>query len=162
MTASGEGSKDRRTVDYAAIAPDAVGLLVRLTRQVEQAGIERSLLELIRTRASQLNGCAYCVDMHTKDARQAGETEQRLYALTSWRDTPFFSARERAALAWTEAVTRVGLTPFPEDVVDDVRAHFSDPELVYLTLALVAINGWNRLAVPLGADVGSYTPGHRD
>lgn len=102
--------------------------------------------------------CAYCVDMHTKDARQAGESEQRLYALIAWRETPFFSRRERAALVWTEAVTRLGLGPFPEHLADEVREEFSDHDLVYFTLALVAINGWNRLAIPLGAAVGSYTP----
>ena len=156
-TFNGEG-RETKQVDYAAIAPEAVGMLLGLTRQVEQAGIEPSLLELIRTRSSQMNGCAYCVDMHTKDARQAGESEQRLYALTAWRETPFFSRRERAALAWTEAVTRLGLGPFPEHLADEVREEFSDHDLVYLTLALVAINGWNRLAIPLGAAVGSYTP----
>lgn len=162
MTVTREEPRAEKKIDYAAIAPDAVGMLVRLTRQVEQAGLEQSLLELVRARASQLNGCAYCVDMHTKDARRAGESEQRLYALTAWRDTPFFSARERAALAWTEAVTRLGAGQFPAHLAEEAREHFSDPELVYLTLALVAINGWNRLAVPLGADVGSYVPGSRD
>jgi AhpD family alkylhydroperoxidase len=113
-------------------------------------------------RASYLNGCAFCVDMHTKDARAAGETEQRLSAVAVWRDTPFFTPRERAALAWTEAVTELGREGVPDDVYDAVRARFDDAELVKLTLAIVAINGWNRLNVAFRAEAGAYQPKRRE
>jgi AhpD family alkylhydroperoxidase len=110
----------------------------------------------VKTRASQLNGCAYCIDMHTKDARAHGETEQRLYALSAWRETPFFSERERAALAWTEAVTLVADAPIDEEDYADVRDHFDEKSLVDLTLAIVAINGWNRLSIAFATVPGSY------
>jgi len=127
-----------------------------LEAYVRQSGLEPSLLELVKTRASQLNGCAYCIDMHTKDARAHGETEQRLYALSTWRETPFFSERERAALAWTEAVTLVADAPIDEDDYDDVREHFDEKSLADLTLAIVAINGWNRLSIAFATVPGSY------
>ena len=112
----------------------------------------------MRLRASVMNGCAYCVDMHTKDARKAGETEQRLYAVPVWRETPFFTARERAALAWTEAVTDLPRTGAPDDVFAEVARHFDEEELVALTMAIVSINGWNRLAVSFRNPVGTYQP----
>ena len=124
-----------------------------------EAGLERPLFELVKIRASQLNGCAYCIDMHTKDARRGGETEQRIYALNAWRETPFFTERERAALEWTEAVTRVGETHVPDDIHERVAAHFDEAELVALTFAIVVINGWNRLAVSFRAPAGTYQPG---
>src|SRR5688572_27406140 len=124
----------------------------------EASGLEKSLRELVKIRASQMNGCAYCLDMHTKDARLAGETEQRIYALTAWRETPFFSERERAALEWTEALTRVGDTHVPDAVFDLARQHFSESELVALTFAVVVINGWNRIAVSFRAPAGTYQP----
>jgi AhpD family alkylhydroperoxidase len=130
--------------------------MLNLQREVEASGLERSLLELAKIRASQINGCAYCIDMHTKDARAMGETEQRIYALSAWRETPFFSNRERAALEWTEAVTRVSDTHVPDDVYEAVRAHFDENELVALTFAVVAINGWNRLSVAFRVPPGSY------
>jgi AhpD family alkylhydroperoxidase len=114
------------------------------------------MLELVKLRTSQLNGCAYCIDMHTKDARALGETEQRIYALNAWRETPFFNDRERAALEWTEAVTRVADTHVPDEIYERVRQHFSEAELVALTFALVAINGWNRLAISFRAVPGTY------
>ena len=120
--------------------------------------LEPPLLELIRMHASQLNGCAYCRDMHSKDARAAGETEQRLYALSAWRETPFFTDRERAALAWTEAITLISSGHAPDEVYEEVRQRFTEEELVNLTLAIVAINGWNRLAIGLLAVPGSYQP----
>jgi AhpD family alkylhydroperoxidase len=120
--------------------------------------IEPPLFELVKIRASQINGCAYCIDMHTKDARRAGETEQRLYALSAWRETPFFTPRERAALEWTESVTRVADTHVPDEIYERVSAHFAEGELVALTLAVIVINGWNRLAVSFRAPVGSYQP----
>ena len=121
-------------------------------------GLESSLLELVKTRASQINGCAYCLDMHTKDARAHGETEQRLYALPAWAETPFFTDRERAALAWTEAVTLVSETHVPDDVYELARQHFNEKELVDLTLAVVAINGWNRLSIAFRSVPGTYQP----
>jgi AhpD family alkylhydroperoxidase len=141
---------------YGDVAPGAVAAMRQLEAYVRQSGLERSLLELIKTRASQINGCAYCIDMHTKDARAHGETEQRLYALSVWRETPFYSERERAALAWTEAVTLVGETHVPDDVYDLARRHFSPEELVNLTMAVIAINGWNRLAIAFRTVPGTY------
>jgi len=132
----------------------------QLNDYVENSGIEHTLLELVKTRASQINGCAYCLDMHTKDARAAGETEQRLYTLSAWRETPFFTLRERAALAWTEAVTQISGYSIDDELYGELREHFSEKEAVDLTLAVIAINGWNRLAIPFRSEVGSYRP-HR-
>jgi AhpD family alkylhydroperoxidase len=120
--------------------------------------LESSLLELVRMRASQINGCAYCLDMHSKDARAAGETEQWLYTLNAWRETPFFTDRERAALAWTEAITLISLNHAPDEVYEEARKVFSEEELVNLTVAIVAINGWNRLAIGFRAVPGTYQP----
>ncbi len=145
-------------LDYKSVAPQAFSAMYGLERYVRECGLEHSLLELVKLRASQLNGCAYCIDMHTKDARALGETEQRLYTLSAWHETPFFSDRERAALAWTEAVTTVGESHVPDDVYELARRQFSERELVDLTLAVVAINGWNRLAVSFRAIPGSYVP----
>jgi AhpD family alkylhydroperoxidase len=145
-------------MDYMKTAPDGYKAMSALESYVRQCGLEHSLLELVKTRASQINGCAFCLDMHTKDARAAGETEQRLYTLSAWRETPFFSDRERAALAWTEAVTRVADTHVPDDVFELVSKHFSEKELADLTLAIVTINGWNRLAIAFRKVPGSYQP----
>ncbi len=145
-------------LDYRNTAPDAIQALRDLQHYVDHSGLDRKLLELIKLRASQINGCAYCVDMHTKDARSSGETEQRLYAVGVWREAPFFSERERAALAWTESVTLLSRTGVPDDVYQAARDQFSEPELVNLTLAIVAINSWNRLAVSFRAVAGSYQP----
>jgi AhpD family alkylhydroperoxidase len=131
--------------------------MLNLSSAVDGA-LERSLHELVKIRASQINGCAYCLDMHTKDARLAGETEQRIYALNAWRETPFFSDRERAALEWTEAVTRLADTHVPDEVYERVAAQFSEEELVALTFAVVVINSWNRLAVSFRAPAGTYQP----
>jgi AhpD family alkylhydroperoxidase len=131
-----------------------------LENYVRHCGLESSLLELVRLRASQINGCAFCIDMHTKDARAAGETEQRLYEVSVWEETPFFTERERAALAWTEAVTRVSETRVPDEVYELARQHFSEKELADLTMAIVAINGWNRLAISFRKIPGTYQP-HR-
>ena len=120
--------------------------------------IEAPLFELVKIRASQLNGCAYCIDMHTKDARQSGETEQRIYALNAWRETPFFTDRERAALEWTEALTRLTESHVSDDLYQRVSRQFSEPELVALTFAVVVINGWNRLSISFRPPVGSYQP----
>jgi AhpD family alkylhydroperoxidase len=134
--------------------------MLALQKQVETSGLEHSTLELVKIRASQINGCAYCLDMHTKDARALGETEQRIYALNAWRETPFFSDRERAALEWAEALTRISIDQVPDSVYEAVKPHFSEAELVALTFALVAINGWNRLAISFRAAVGSYQSPH--
>jgi AhpD family alkylhydroperoxidase len=137
--------------------PDGYHALQRLHQTVRSSGLEPALLELVKMRASQINGCAYCIDMHSKDARVAGETEQRLYALNAWRETPFFSERERAALALTEAVTLVAETHVPHDVVDGAAAEFSPEELTRLVYAIIEINAWNRLAITSGAPApGSY------
>ena len=123
-----------------------------------QKHLEHSLLRLIEIRASQINGCAYCLDMHTKEARAAGETEQRIYTLDAWRETPFFTDRERAALEWTEAVTLVSETRVPDDVYEQVSQQFSEEELVELTFAVIVINSWNRLNVSFRPLVGDYQP----
>ena len=131
--------------------------MLNLSAEVASS-FDRPLFELVKIRASQLNGCAYCIDMHTKDARAAGETEQRIYALNAWRETPFFTDRERAALEWAEAVTLVAETHVPDDVYARVSAHFDEEQLVALTFAVVVINSWNRLAVAFRPPVGSYQP----
>jgi AhpD family alkylhydroperoxidase len=145
-------------LDYAKTAPDGLKAMFGLEQYGRHSGLESALLELVKIRASQINGCAFCLDMHSKDARAAGETEQRLYALSAWRETPFFSERERAALAWTETVTRVSETHVPNEIYENVRQHFTEKELVDLTLAIVAINGWNRLAISFRTVPGSYQP----
>jgi AhpD family alkylhydroperoxidase len=134
----------------------ATRALLQLQKEVEASGLEHSLIELIKIRTSQINGCAYCLDMHTKDARAMGETEQRIYTLNAWRETPFFSERERAALAWAEAVTRVGDTHVPDEVYEIAQKQFDERELVALTFAVIAINSWNRLAISFRAPAGSY------
>ncbi len=145
-------------LDYGQIAAGARDAMLGVERYVHGAGLEPALLELVRIRASQINGCAYCLDMHTKDARQRGEKEQRLYAVAAWDEAPFFTERERAALAWTEAVTLVSQTHVPDQAYEAARRHFGEKELVDLTLAIVAINGWNRLAVAFRTVPGTYKP----
>src|SRR5262245_29822738 len=129
-------------IDFTKVSPDAIKAMYGLEKFVRTSGLEESLVHLIRMRASQINGCAYCLDMHSKDARAAGETEQRLYGLDAWREAPYYTDRERAALAWTEALTRIADTHAPDDVYQEVRQHFDEQELVALSLAIVAINGW--------------------
>ncbi len=145
-------------IELQKVSPQAYEAMRGVETYVRQSGLEPALLELVRLRASEINGCAYCVDMHTKDARVAGETEQRLYATTVWRETPFFNERERAALEWTEALTEVSRNPVSDEVYQAVREHFSEKELVDLTMAIVAINGWNRLAISFRAVPGTYQP----
>lgn len=151
-------SEMKSRLDYGKVAPGAIQAMYAVERYARQSGLEPKLLELVKLRASQINGCAYCVDMHTKDARAHGETEQRLYAVVVWREAPFFTDRERAALAWTEAVTLVGQSAVPDDVYEIARAEFSEKELVDLTLAIIAINGWNRLAISFRTVAGTYQP----
>ena len=148
-------------IDFTKVTPEAKEAVFTLERYVRQSSLEPSLLELIKVRASQINGCAYCVDMHTKDARARGETEQRLYAVVVWRETPFFTERERAALAWCEAVTLISRDHVPDEVYESVRKHFNEKELVDLTLAVAAINTWNRLMVSFRAVAGTYQPAAR-
>ncbi len=148
-------------VNYQRVAPAAVHALLSVENYVRQSSLEKPLLELVRLRASQINGCAYCVDMHTKDARAAGESEQRLYAVSVWTDAPFFSERERAALAWTEAVTRVSESHVPDEAYELAGHQFNEKELVDLTMAIIAINSWNRLSVSFRAEAGTYQPTER-
>jgi AhpD family alkylhydroperoxidase len=146
-------------VNLMRVNPGVFQAMFGLERQVRQAGFDEKLLDLVRMRASQINGCAYCLDMHSKDTRANGETEQRLYGLDAWRETPYYSARERAALEWTEALTLVSETHVPDDVYERVREQFSEDELVHLSLAVVAINGWNRLNIAARTVPGDYVPG---
>ncbi len=143
-------------LSYGTVDPNARKTLLELEKYVGASGLEESLLDLVRLRASQINGCAYCLDMHTKDARARGETEQRLYALSAWWDTPFYTDRERAALAWTEAVTLVAEDHVPDAVFEQARQQFSEQELVSLTMAVVAINSWNRMNVAFRTVAGGY------
>ena len=145
-------------LNIADLAPDVIKTLLALEGHVRRSGLEKPLIELVKLRASQINGCAYCLDMHTKDARAAGEAEQRLYCLSAWRECPFYTDRERAALEWTEAVTRVADTHVPDDVFERARAQFSEKELADLNVAVIAINAWNRIAVPFRAVPGAYQP----
>jgi AhpD family alkylhydroperoxidase len=146
-------------INLMNVSPGIVNAMLGLEKQVSKSGLDSKLLDLVRMRASQINGCAYCLDMHSKDARAAGETEQRLYGLNAWRETPYYSARERAALEWTEALTLVTEGHVPDDVYERVRQEFSEDELAHLSLAVVAINGWNRLNVAARTVPGDYVPG---
>ena len=145
-------------IDYRKVAPEGYQAMSGLERYVRGSGLEPSLLELVKLRASQINGCAYCIDMHWKDARARGESEQRLYGLMAWRESPYYTERERAALAWTEAVTLIADSHVPDELYEEVRQSFTETELVNLTFALVAINGWNRLAISLRTEPGTYQP----
>lgn len=148
----------KERINGMKVAPEAYHAMLNLERLVRESGLEAPLLELVRVRASQINGCAYCLDMHSKDARAAGETEQRLYALNAWRETPFYSERERAALAWTEAVTLVNQGHVPDEVYELARKQFTEKELASLTLAVVTINAWNRLSISFRTVPGTYQP----
>ena len=147
-------------IDYRNVLPEALEAMLGLERVVHESALEPELLELVKMRASQLNGCAYCLDMHAKDARARGESEQRLHVLAAWREAPFYTARERAALAWCETLTLLPQTGAPDDVYEQVRAQFDEEETVALTLAIVAINGWNRFAVGFRSPVGEYVSPH--
>jgi AhpD family alkylhydroperoxidase len=147
-------------IAYQKVFPDAFRAMRGLENAVHASPLEPELLELVKMRASQLNGCAYCLDMHSKDARARGETEQRLHVLSAWREAPFYSERERAALAWCEALTLLPQTGAPDDVYAELERAFEPEEIVALTLAIVAINGWNRFAVGLRSPVGDYVSPH--
>lgn len=148
----------KQRLNYDTVAPEALKGMLELEKYVAHSGLEQSLYELVKLRASQINGCAYCIDMHAKDARKAGETEQRLYALAAWRETPFFTERERAALKWTEAMTRIAENEISDALYESVAEQFNEKEHVALTMAIVAINGWNRLAIGFRKEPGSYNP----
>ncbi|MCG3200717.1 MAG: hypothetical protein NFCOHLIN_00579 [Gammaproteobacteria bacterium] len=150
----------RQRLDYKLASPEAFRAMLHTEHQVHESGLEAPLLELVKSRASQINGCAWCLDMHTKDARARGETEQRLYLLAAWREAPCYSERERAALAWTEAVTRIATHEVSDAVYEEARRHFDEKALVDLTLAIIAINGWNRMNVAFRTPVGDYVSPH--
>jgi AhpD family alkylhydroperoxidase len=143
-------------LNYGRVAGGVYEAMDALDRYVGACGLEESLLHLVRLRASQVNGCAYCLDMHWKDLRALGESEQRLYSLDAWRECPYYTDRERAALAWAEAVTLITDGHAPDDVYESARAHFSEKELADLTLAVAAINAWNRLSIAARLDPGTY------
>jgi AhpD family alkylhydroperoxidase len=143
---------------YARAFPEGIHALLALGNVIKASGLEPSLMELVKVRASQMNGCAYCIDMHTKDARAAGETEQRLYALSAWRETPFFTPRERAALSWTEALTNIQQGHASDEVYEEARTQFDEAELVKLTFVITQINSWNRIAIAFRAEPGIYQP----
>ena len=144
-------------IDYHKMATSgAAKAMYGIEAFLRNCGLEHNLMELVKMRASQINGCAFCLDMHSKDARAAGETEQRLYALNAWRETPFFTDRERAALEWTEALTLVSQNHVPDELFERVRKHFSEDELLNLSLAVTQINSWNRLAISFRSVPGTY------
>ncbi|MGH2928083.1 MAG: carboxymuconolactone decarboxylase family protein [Solirubrobacteraceae bacterium] len=149
-------------VDYQKAFPKGLDAMLSLEGAVRSSGLEPSLLELVKLRASQINGCAHCLDMHSKDARARGEDEQRLHVLAAWRQAPFYTPRERAALAWCEALTLVSQTGAPDDVYAEVEQQFTPEEIAALTVQIVAINGWNRLAVGLRSPVGDYVSPFRE
>jgi AhpD family alkylhydroperoxidase len=148
-------------IDYASVFPAGAQAIVALQRTVDTAGLEPLLLELVKMRASQVNGCAYCLDMHSKDARALGESEQRLHLLAAWREAPCYDARERAAMAWCEDLTLISKRGAPDAVYNRLEQTFSAEEIVVLTLAILAINGWNRLAISMRSPVGAYVSPHR-
>lgn len=147
-------------LNYRQAAPKGLAAMQGLEQYTRTSGLDHALLELVKTRVSQINGCAFCVDMHTKDARAAGEDEQRLYLLPVWREAPCYTPRERAALAWAEAVTTLKEQEVGDAVYQEARQHFDEKALVDLTLAIIAINGWNRLSISFRVPAGSYQPTH--
>jgi AhpD family alkylhydroperoxidase len=149
-------------LNTAAISPAAYRTMYGLEKYIHETGLEPKLVHMLKLRASQINGCAFCLDMHWKDARAAGETEQRLYGLDAWREAPYYSDRERAALEWIEALTKITDGHVPDEVYGRAREVFSEKELVDLAMLAVAINGWNRLAIAFRAEPGKYQPGQYD
>ena len=151
----------KERMNYKRAAPGGVKALLDMERYLDTCGLEQGLMDLVKLRASQINGCAYCIDMHSKDLRANGESEQRLYELDAWQETPFYTERERAALLWTEAVTRVADTHVPDSVYEQVRQQFTETELTNLTLAIGTINVWNRLCISFRTEPGTYQPTRR-
>src|SRR5699024_3103510 len=150
---------EKERLNYGQITPEGIKGLLEIEKYVSESELDMKIFELVKMRASQINGCAFCLDMHSKDARAAGETEQRLYLLNAWRESPFYSERERAALAWTEALTLVSEGEVSDELYNEAARQFSEKELVDLSLAIIAINGWNRLAIPFRSEPGHYQPG---
>jgi len=147
-----------RRFDYAKFSPEPVQGMRAIEKYIATCGLDHKFIHLLKLRASQINGCAFCIDMHSIDARAAGESEQRLYALNAWRETPFFTDRERAGLAWVEAITLVSESHVPDDVYDEARRHFSEKEIFDLTFIASTINAWNRIAVASRTPAGAYKP----
>lgn len=145
-------------INYQKTAQKALKGMYEIEKYIANSELETPLVELVKLRASQINGCAYCIDKHTKEAREAGETEQRLYTLNVWRETSFFSDRERAALRWTEALTRISETDISDELYESVRKYFAESDLIALTMVIIAINGWNRLTISFRNIPGSYKP----
>ena len=143
-------------LEIGKVEPAAYHVMMKVENYVRASGLDKTLLELIKTRASQINGCAFCIDMHTKDARYAGETEQRLYALSAWKETPFFTSPERAALTLTEAVTQISQHGVPDAVYEEVSRFFTPEQIVKLLMAIVTINSWNRLSIATQIVPGTY------
>ena len=164
MEVSAEG-KERimeERIHYMKVSQGAYHALSELEKYLHECGLEETLLNLIKLRVSQINGCAYCLDMHWKDLRALGESEQRLYSLDAWEESPYYSDRERAALAWTEAVTRVSESHVPDEVYEEAKKHFTEKELADLTVAVATINAWNRLAIAARTTPGTYQPAKRE
>lgn len=148
----------KQRIDYGSKYPDAMKGLIRTEKYLANSPLDRSLYELIKLRASQINGCAYCLDMHSKDARKAGESEQRIYGLNAWREAPYYTDKERVALEWTEAVTNIAQERASDELYERVQKYFDEESIVALTMAVIAINGWNRLAISLRTEAGTYQP----
>lgn len=149
---------EKQRLNYGKVASEGIKGLLQIEKYIHASGLDPIIFELVKIRASQLNGCAYCLDMHSKDARENGETEQRLYLLNAWREAPFYSEKERAALKWTEALTLISENDISNELYDEVAAHFDEKELMALTMTIVGINGWNRLAIAFRTEVGTYKP----
>lgn len=153
---------EKKRLDYGKVAPKGMRGLLEIEKYVANSSLDPVIFELVKMRASQINGCAYCLDMHSKDARAAGETEQRLYLLNAWREAPFYTDKERAALAWTEALTLVAQQHISDELYEEVASHFDEQELMALTMTVIGINGWNRLAIAFESEVGGYEPGQHN
>jgi len=147
---------EKQRLNYGQVAPNGIKGLLEIEKYVSESGLDRKIFELVKMRASQINGCAYCLDMHSKDARAEGETEQRLYLLNAWREAPFYSENERAALAWTETLTLISENDVSDDLYKEVSGYFDEEELMALTMTIIGINGWNRLAIAFRTEVGTY------
>jgi len=155
-----KNKNSQRRIRYTEIAPKGTMFLRELEDYIKETDLEPLLIELVKIRSSQINGCAFCIDMHTKDARDQGESEQRLYGVSVWREAPYYSDRERAALEWTEIITKISEVHISDEIYAPIKAHFTDKEMVDLTLAIDAINSWNRLAIAFQSPAGSYLPDH--
>lgn len=147
---------EKQRINYFQVAPEAMKGMMEMEKYIHSCGLEETIIELVKFRVSQMNGCAYCLDMHAKDARSEGETEQRLYCISAWRETPFYTEKEKAALAWAEALTDLPHDEVSKELFDEVRKQFGEKEMVDLTTAIVAINGWNRFGVGFRSTPGTY------